>query len=350
MNNNVNILLLSQDDIFRAGGMDFGNAIKVTEKAIREYINGNVIFPSKVSQVFDQETQDRINCLPATLINENVCGMKWVSVFPQNPKKYDLNNLNALLVLSSTVNGAPLAFMEGSLCSNVRTACVNAVAAKYLAKSNPTSIGFVGAGEQAKSAFLAIKTVYPQISKCYISSRTTKTEDKFYQTFASIYKDVEFIKCNADYEKATRNADILVSAISGQTPLIKGEWISEGTLYLHTGGWEDDFSVAQKADKIYCDNWDSVKHRGSQTISKMFVAGLLKDSDITGEIDRLLSGEIPSRENDKEFIYFNAVGLSYVDIAIANDVYLKCKEAGLGTEFNLKSCDMFKYLGQTGRF
>ncbi len=343
-NSEYSTLILSQDDVIKSGCLNFKKAILITENTIKDFSKGNILFPSKVSQVFDPVIQDRINCLPATLLNEKVCGMKWVSVFPNNPKKYGIDNLTAVIILSNIENGRPLAFMEGSVCSNVRTASVNAVAAKYLAKSNPHSIGFIGAGEQAKSNFLALKTLFPSIKTCYISSRTIKTENVFYNTFSDIFADVKFIKCNSNYEMCVSNSDIIVSAISGQAPIIKGSWIKNGQLYLHTGGWEDDYSVAQNADKIFCDDWDSVKHRGSQTISKMYRDGIISDSDISGNIDELISGKVIGRDNENQFIYFNAVGLSYVDIAIANNVYVECLDKGLGTNYKLKTHSMFDEL------
>ena len=69
-------------------------------------------------------------------------------------------------------------------------------------------------------------------------------------------------------------------------------------------GWEDEYGVAQKADKIVCDDWEVVKHR-SQTLCRMYKDGLLKDSDIYANLSELIAGTKPGRENDNEFIYFS---------------------------------------------
>lgn len=102
-----------------------------------------------------------------------------------------------------------------------------------------------------------------------MASRTKESELAFINDFASKYPDVEFVACESDYEKSVRGRDILVTAISGQSPIVKADWIENGMLYLHVGGWEDEYDVALKADKIVCDNWDSVKHR-TQTISRLY--------------------------------------------------------------------------------
>lgn len=93
--------------------------------------------PIRSSRSSDQETQDRINCLPATLLEEGVCGVKWVSVFPQNPRKFGTQNLSAIIVLSSLENGYPVCVMDGTLCSNMRVASMGAVAARKLAREVP---------------------------------------------------------------------------------------------------------------------------------------------------------------------------------------------------------------------
>jgi len=98
----------------------------------------------------NDETQERINCLPATFKSDGVCGVKWVSVFPPNPAKNGIQNLSAVVILSEIEHGFPIAFMEGTLGSNIRVGAMGALADRYLARDDATTIGFIGAGEQAK--------------------------------------------------------------------------------------------------------------------------------------------------------------------------------------------------------
>lgn len=342
MDNSAKVAIITQKDILDAVNLDFDLAFETAEKVLMAYSEGKVLYPDKVSQIFDEETQNRTNCLPATILEKKISGMKWVSVFPTNAAK-GLDNLSASILLSSTENGLPLAFMEGTLCSNLRTAAVSTVAVKYLAKKNPQSIGFVGAGQQARFHFLSIMSRNKSIKKCFVASRTEKSENEFIEEMSDFHKDIEFVECHSDYEKAVKNSDIVVSAISGQAPIIQADWIGKGTLYLHVGGWEDSYDVPLKADKIVCDCWESVKHR-TQTISRLYKMGRLSDGDIYDDIDRIVSGEKPGRTNDDEFIYFNAVGLSYVDIALATEIYAICKRKGMCRYIEMCSGNVFKVL------
>lgn len=340
MNYSRSISVFTQEDLIQAGCFDMAAAVTVCEEALIEYAAGKVIFPDKVSVIFDEKTQDRINCLPAGLKSKNVYGMKWVSVFPENPHKRNLPNLSAVILLSDMTTGFPVAFLEATLCSNMRTAAMSALAAKYLCVDHPKTIGFIGAGEQAKSHFLAMKAVFPELKRCKVSSRTSASEERFVAQMQKLSPETEFVLCNSNYRAAVEDADIIVTAISGQEKLLQAQWIKEGALYCHVGGLEDDFAVAQKASKIVCDAWDVVKHR-TQTISQMYKQGLLTDEDIHADLHEIITGKKAGREDSREFIYYNGVGLSYVDVALANWMFETAKAKGLGQKIQLLDRSMF---------
>ena len=89
MNKNaIEYLTLSQEDLVKAGAFDVPMAIQALKKGLFKYQEERILFPDKIVQIFNDETQERINCLPATLLDEKICGVKWVSVFPPNPAKY----------------------------------------------------------------------------------------------------------------------------------------------------------------------------------------------------------------------------------------------------------------------
>lgn len=173
------------------------------------------------------------------------------------------------------------------------------------------------------------------IEKCYVASRRRSSERTFAEELGREYPDVSFVTCGGDYGKAVEAADIIVTAVSCQAPLLRARFIRPGTTYIHVGGCEDEYAVAQKADKIVCDEWESVKHR-SQTISRMYHEGLLTDDDIYADLWEVVSGRCPGRETDDEFIYFNSVGLAFVDMMFAYEVYKYCQANGIGKRLLLQ--------------
>ena len=299
-------------------------AIRIVEQAFHSYDEEHIMLPTKISQIFDEGTQDRINCMPATLLDEKVCGVKWVSVFPDNPKS-GIKNVSGLIVLSEIEHGLPIAVMDGTEITNTRTAAVGGVALKYLARQNSESIGFIGAGREARTHLDYALYSCPNLKRCYVSSRSLQTAASFIEEKKAKHPQMEFINCGNDFEKAVRPADIIVTATSTQADLLKAAWVKAGATYVHVGGWEDEFAVADLADKIVCDDWDCVKHRG-QTLCRMYKAGRLRDSDIYADLKEIITGQKKARENDTEFIYFNSVGLAFIDIAFAYYVYRLLKD------------------------
>ena len=322
-------LYLSQKDVQSIINGNYGFIIETIEDALRLLKSGNTIQPDKISQIFDSQYQNRINCMPSSLLSLKTSGMKWVSVFPSNKGK-GLENVEGFTLLSETETGGIKCFMNATDCTSLRTAAVGAVAAKYLARKETTSIGFIGAGAEARAHFRMIRYVYPAINTCYVSSRTDGRINSFIKELSNEYQDVQFVHCNNRFEEAIIHSDIIVTAISSQAQVLKSEWIRPGMLYIHVAGLEDEFGVVEKADKIVCDNWECVKHR-TQTITQMYNAGLLSDKDIYGDIGDILVGEKSGRENDEEFIYFNSVGLSVEDILLADRIYNSAIDKGIGT-------------------
>lgn len=338
----VQFSYLSQEDLINTGCFDIRMAIEVAEKAMLAFEQDKILFPEKIVQIFNQATQERINCLPATLLDEKVCGVKWVSVFPRNPEKCGAQNLSALFVLSEIETGFPIAVMDGTLASNMRVAAMGGIAAKHLAKNNAESIGFIGCGEQAKMHFLAMKVARPSIKECRIADKCTEAEQEFIDHLSPICPDITFLGANTHARAAIDGADIIVTATSAQAPLLKAAWMKPGAFYSHIGGWEDEYEVAQQCDKIVCDDWSTVTHRG-QTLSRMYAEGLLSANDIYADLHELVSKSKVGRQTDEERIYFNAVGLAYIDVAIAFAMYNRACSSHAGQTLSLQDCMIFEH-------
>ena len=338
----IALTYLSQEDLLDAGCFDLRMTMDVAEKTLLAFENHRVLFPEKIVQIFDQATQDRINCLPATILDEKICGVKWVSVFPRNPQLHNVQNLSAIFVLSEIEKGFPVAVMEGTLASNMRVASVGAIAAKHLSCENSEVIGFIGAGEQAKMHLLSMKVVRPSLKECRVAAKTIDEEQQFIDELSPLFPDMDFVGADTHGRAAMDGADILVTATSAQAPLLKAAWMKPGAFYSHIGGWEDEYEVAQQCDKIVCDDWDTVTHR-TQTLSRMYAEGLISGADIHADLHELVSGHKVGRESDDERIYFNAVGLSYLDVAIGLAMFQRAVAAGSGQQLDLQQCMIFEH-------
>jgi len=340
--NRIECLYLSQEDLLEAGCLDLRMAMSAAEEAMLAFREDKILFPEKIVQIFNDDTQERINCLPATLLPEKVCGVKWVSVFPLNPERYGIQNLSAVVVLSEIERGFPIAFMDGTLCSNMRVGAMGGIAAKHFAREDSRSIGFIGAGEQAKMHLIAMKTAVPSIEECRVAAKYEREEEQFIGEMHLLFPDIRFTAAGTDAGKAMEGADILVTATSAQAPLLKAAWVKSGAFYSHVGGWEDEYDVAKQSDKIVCDDWETVKHR-TQTLSRMYKDGALVDGDIHANLVEVVAGEKSGRETPYERAYFNAVGLAYVDVAIAYAMHRRAEQAGLGQRLSIQETMIFQH-------
>lgn len=341
-NHEIRCQYFSQEDLLGSGCLDMRMAMEAARQAIVAFEAGDVLFPEKIVQIFNDETQERINCLPATFRSKKVCGVKWVSVFPPNPVKHGIQNLTAVIILSEIEHGLPLAFMEGTLCSNIRVGAMGGLAASYLARQDSETIGFIGAGEQAKMHLIAMKTAVPSLKRCLVAAKEVAEEEQFVREMSPILGDMEVVGTGTDLQAAAADADIIVTATSAQAPLLKAAWMKPGAFYSHVGGWEDEYAVAKQCDKIVCDDWETVKHR-TQTLSRMYRDGELSDADIHGNLGDLVAGRKSGRSSAEERAYFNAVGLAYVDVAIADAMYRRASEAGMGQDLKIQNEMIFEH-------
>jgi ornithine cyclodeaminase/alanine dehydrogenase-like protein (mu-crystallin family) len=248
------------------------------------------------------------------------------------------------IILSEIEKGFPVAVMEGTLCSNMRVGAMGGIAAKHLARKDSKVIGFIGSGEQSKMHLVAMKTVLTGLEECRVSAKTEPEEEHFIEEMQPIFPEMKFIPTKTNGQKAIEGADVIVTGTSAQAPLLKADWVKEGAFYSHIGGWEDEYAVAKKCSKIVCDDWETVKHR-TQTLSRMYKDGELTDDDVYANLVELVAGDKKGRESDQEINYFNAVGLAYVDVAIAHAMYEQAISAGAGQRLTLQNSMIFEHEG-----
>ena len=159
---NVNLTYLSHEDVIKSGGLDMLKAISDVEEVLVMRLRGECIVPHKV--VLRKGTQEeesvtgRINALPGYLgKDKDIGGIKWVASFVNNPHEHNLPRSSSLIILNSFKTGMPLAIMDGTIISAMRTGAVAGIACKHLAKEGVTRLGMVGAGVIGRTVLMAVK-------------------------------------------------------------------------------------------------------------------------------------------------------------------------------------------------
>ncbi|NAY81577.1 MAG: alanine dehydrogenase [Thaumarchaeota archaeon] len=325
----MEILFLSQNDVNELVSM--AEVTKAVEEAFREKSKGNVEMPPK-TYVFFKEFEGDFRVMPAYIKSLKAAGVKVVNVHVKNREK-GLPTVMATILLLSPETGQPLAVMDGTLLTSMRTGAAGGIAAKYLAKKGSKKVAFVGAGTQARYQLLGLKEFFTGLKgKAYDISKDSL------ESFLQFAKSNDFELNAADNVKeCVSDADIIVTTTPATKPVVMHEWVPEGSHINAIGadapGKEElDPQILLKA-RIIVDDMEQAIHSGEVNVP--ISKGLLKPQQIVGELGDVLEGKIKGRTSDKDITIFDSTGLAIQDIASANVVYTKAKKVSKGSLLKL---------------
>ena len=215
--------------------IDIDELIAALEHAHIQYSTGKAVMPVRLVVPLPQ-IQGRITSMPGFLSDDKALAMKVVTYFQENPKK----NLPAILgtiLLFSSETGKLIAVMDGSYITAIRTACASAMATKALANADTPVLGILGAGVQARTHIQALSRVR-KIERIKIYSPSGVSA-------AAIKKDLEpstgtTTEAVSSPEEALRDADIVVTASTAKTPIVKEESLKAGVHINAVGSHRPD--------------------------------------------------------------------------------------------------------------
>ena len=322
----MEVLWLTQEEVKSV--MDMHSDMQVVERAFRQHGLGKVQMPPK-SYLYYTAYNGDLRTMPAYLEEENITGVKIVNVHPGNPA-LGLPTVMALIVLISPQTGAPIAIMDGTYLTDIRTGAAGGIAAKYLARKDSKVIGMVGAGNQARTQLEALSEVFePELVK--VTSRTKESCEQFIREAADI------ISCEIRYEETIENVcdcDILVTTTPTRKPIVKAQWIKEGT---HINAIGADAVGKEELDpeliirsKIVVDDIVQALHSGEVNVplSKHYIS----ENDIHAQLGEVIVGLKPGRTSEEEITIFDSTGLAIQDVASAHLVYQRALSKGLGKQ------------------
>jgi ornithine cyclodeaminase len=321
---NKNLLYINGRDVQKLGGLDAAQAVKDMERVFSLFDAKDVRVPDKVSMGFgnsiaEEKTKGRINAMPGYLGGEyDMAGVKWIGSNPGNLAK-GLPRASGITILNDPETKFPLAILDGTGISAVRTGAVGGLAAKYLAKESSRTLLIIGAGLQAETQLESILATHPELEEIFIFDIVEERARIFAETLSA--RTGKAILAVKDALTCSQNTDIVVTVTGAASPVIDHNWLNPGALYLNVGGFECTYDTVIKAEVKVVDNWEAVKHRNTSAVAKMANTGLLPEPFIDAELGEIVNGKKPGRQTDAQIVYFNCVGMGIEDIAIATRVY-----------------------------
>lgn len=323
-------LLLKQSEIKRL--IEMKEVIESVEIAYGQHAKRKVQMPAKKYLFFKKYNGD-LRIMPCFLKDMDEAGVKCVNVHPDNPKEHDLPTVMGIIELFDPKNGFPISVMDGTWITNMRTGAAAGVATKHLARDNSTTLGIIGAGKQAFTQLMALKEVM-DIESAKVFCRTCASRENF----AKLANERFGLNITAvsSAQEAVSNVDVVVTVTPANKPILKTEWIREGTHINAMGadapGKQELESALLKRSRVFIDCWEQARHSGE--INVPVAEGLIRRNDIAAKIGDVITGMVPGRQSDDEITIFDSTGLAVQDVVTAWKVYEKAVEKGIGSFIN----------------
>jgi alanine dehydrogenase len=326
----IKTLILSEEDLKNLLSLD--EVIPAVEEAFRMMGLGEAQMPAKQYLFMDKYNGD-VRTMPAYLEEKDVVTVKVVNSHPEN-RKQGLPTVMATIILIDPRTGAPKAVMGGTLITALRTGAAGAIAAKYLAKPNPKTVGVVGAGTQARTQLMGLQAVFETIEEVRVCDLNEKAASRYAKEMNCSQMNVCSVK---KVEDATKGADIIVTATPSRKPLVSADWVDTGTHINCIGAdapgkQELDPKILVKS-KIVVDDWEQSCHGGE--INVPYAKGIIKKEDVWGDICEIVAGLKQGRTSTEEITVFASTGLAIQDTATANIAYRKALKEKIGKQVEI---------------
>src|SRR5881394_1643143 len=314
----VDKLALTNDEILGA-----------VEAAVRAQGRGETVIEPRVHLVPETSTKGHFNILRGYVKPLGVAGVKVVGDFVNNYQR-GLPSEMALLNLFDPETGMPLAVIDATAITDMRTGAMTAIGARHLARKTSRVLGHIGARGTAYWNVRLLDHIFG-FTEIRVHSRRAESRDAF---ATRLSRDLaKTVVATKDWESCVRGADIIVEAsrLERPAPLLQTAWIARGALVVPYGTMSAvELSLTDIMDKIVVDDWGQCKSGRFGALRTHVETGKLSEATLYGELGEIVAGLKPGRERDGETNLFWHRGLSLSDIALGAAMLAKAKKLGLG--------------------
>ena len=324
-------LVISQTEVRKLLPMDA--CIDLMAEALATLSRGEAINPLRTGIRLPNDL-GILGMMPGYMERPKALGLKVVAVFPGNHgTEYDSHQ--GVVVLFDAEHGVPLAIVDASEITAIRTAATTGVATRLLAREEATDLAILGSGVQARTHLEAMRLVR-NIERVRVYSPNREHRERF-ASEESQRHEIPVI-ATASAQEAIDGAEIICTTTSSSDPVLQGEWIASG---CHVNAVGSSVRFARELDtaavvrsRLFVDRREStVNEAGDFLFPKK--EGAIDDDHIVGEIGDILLGNLTGRESPDEITLFKSLGLAVEDLAAAHYVYQRAEAEGIGTAVDL---------------
>ena len=317
--------ILTASDVRAA--LTMPDAIAAMRVAFGEFSAGRAVVPLRSRLA---SSQGVTLVMPALMAEKGALGVKIVSIFEKNLAQ-GLPTVTAAVLVLDPANGVPLAVMDGTGMTALRTGAAGGLAADLLARKDAAVMALFGAGVQARTQLAAVRAVR-DITRVNLVDPDEKAAMALMAEVAASQNAPAITYFN-DVNDAVAEADIVAAATTSRKPVFDGRRLRPGTHVTGVGSFtpemqEIDAETIRRA-RVVVDSREACAAEAGDLI----VVGALDRID--AEIGEIVNGAYPGREDDEQITYFKSVGLAVQDAAAAAAVLDAAQAKGLGAVVEL---------------
>jgi ectoine utilization protein EutC len=328
----MEVQLVKEADIRRSVGLE--EAISAVEDAFTHLAKGEVNLPPVLSLDMP-EVRGEVHVKGAHISGQKSLAIKVATGFYDNAL-VGLPSGAGLMMVFSAQTGFPEALLfDNAYLTDLRTAAAGAVAAKYLAKANPSTVGVIGAGVQGRFQVRALAKVR-SFQKVLAYDLDESRLDTYISEMPNII-GVDFVAAK-DVESIVRQSDVLITSTPSTEPFVRADWLHAGLHITAMGSdapykQELESQVLARADLIVCDHKGQCSERGE--LHHGLEEGTVSEDREIVELGELTSGRHPGRTDDSQITVCDLTGVGVQDAAIATLAYEKAVQGKFGSTLEI---------------
>ena len=329
----MKLRLLSKADVQRAVPMR--EAIEIVKGAFAQLSAGKAVVPVRTQLPVDRHEGVAI-FMPAYLSESDDLAIKIVSVFPRNLDK-GLPTIYALVVVVEASTGRPLAAMDGTYLTALRTGAASGAATNLLARQNARVAAIFGAGTQGRTQLLGVCEVR-DIKRVWVYDVNLEAAGRYIQEMKGQGRVPDELRVASSPAQAVREADVICAATTTKAPLFADADLKAGVHINGIGSFTPEMQeipeeTVRRAKVVVGSREGCLAEAGDLIIPLR--KGLISKDHIHAELGEIVAGAKPGRESGEEITFFKSVGNAVQDVSVARRVLREAERMGLGTEVEI---------------
>jgi ornithine cyclodeaminase/alanine dehydrogenase-like protein (mu-crystallin family) len=319
---------LSAEDVRKS--LPMAEAVEIMKRAFAYLSAGQAVVPPRIHlDVCDGRGVALF--MPSYLPAAERIGLKMITLCGDNPAR-GLPRIQALMCVLDATTGTPLAMMDGTVLTAIRTGAASGAATDLLARAESCTAAIFGAGVQGRTQLEAVCAVRP-VRKAWVFDVSRELAESFAQDMGpALHIDVQTAGSAAE---ALRDADIVCTATTSKTPVFSDGEIRPGVHLNAVGSYQPDVQeipveTVLRALLVVDHRASALEEPGDLLIP--LAQGLFREDHIHAELGELVAGSKPGRTSPETVTMFKSVGVAVQDLAAAVHVLRRAAQLALGTE------------------